>query len=393
MMRTARSIAIMALGVLLFTTGCTAETTNTAARTPAESAAPTQSAAASGPTVAGYAFGDVPPVPLFTMPDLSVLDASLAGFTINVDRAITPRPGLDVRPAACGDARERAVGQGAARFYGDGSGSYSGPDGQVYNYGDGSGTFTINGVTATVYGDGSGSYISADAEVWNYGDGSGSVRTSAGETWVYGDGSASRKDATLEHWNYGDGSASYTDGSVEIWNYGDGSASYVSPEITIWNYGDGTGAVGSTPTTVDPVPPVAPVGVFPPLGALAPVTSCGTTITLQDGVLFDFDKYDLRADAAAVLDQLASAMIELGVPTVEIGGHTDAIGSDAYNQTLSQQRAESVVAALQRRGVAAGLTAVGYGETAPVAANEINGVDDPAGRQLNRRVEIFIPAF
>jgi OOP family OmpA-OmpF porin len=144
---------------------------------------------------------------------------------------------------------------------------------------------------------------------------------------------------------------------------------------------------------VDPLPAVAPVGVFPPLGTLAPITSCGTTITLSDGVLFDFDRSEIRADATGVLDELAAAMTELDVPTAEIGGHTDAIGSDGYNQELSERRAASVVAALVDRGVTASLSAVGYGESAPVAANEIDGVDNPAGRQLNRRVEIFIPAF
>ena len=51
-----------------------------------------------------------------------------------------------------------------------------------------------------------------------------------------------------------------------------------------------------------------------------------------------------------------------------------------------------MVAALQKAGVSTGLTAEGYGESRPVAANEIDGKDNPAGRQLNRRVEIFIPA-
>ncbi|MEV7692508.1 OmpA family protein [Microbacterium sp. NPDC089189] len=386
----ARSAAVLALAAIVLA-GCAPEPAPVSS-TPAASA-PAPTATSTLPAVAGYAPGDVPPVPLFTMPDLSLLDESLGGFAITLDREIAPRPGLDIRPAACGDVRERAAGRGTALLYGDGSGSFSGPDGEIRNYGDGSGTFTVGGVTATVYGDGSGSYTSPDAQIWNYGDGSGQVTTSEGETWVYGDGSASLKTDTVEHWNYGDGSALYRDPEVEIHNYGDGSGSYTTAGLEIWNYGDGTGAVNGVPTQVEPLAPEAPVGVFPPLGTLAPLTSCGTTITLQDGVLFDFDKADVRSDAAAVLDELASVMAELGVPAAEIGGHTDAIGTDSYNQTLSERRAQAVVAALTERGVDADLSAVGYGETAPVAPNEIDGADNAPGRQLNRRVEIFIPAF
>ena len=74
----------------------------------------------------------------------------------------------------------------------------------------------------------------------------------------------------------------------------------------------------------------------------------------------------------------------------EVSGHTDAIGSDSYNQTLSENRANSVVDALVKRGVTTSLSATGYGESRPVAPNELNGKDNPAGRQLNRRVEIFV---
>lgn len=381
---------VAAVGVLV--AGCAAEP-RPAASAPAAASTPNASSIPTVPVVAGYSAGEVPPVPLFTMPDLSLLDSSLGGFAIQLDRQIEPRPGIEVRPAACGDATERASAQGSVLLYGDGSGTFTGPDGTVHNYGDGSGSFTVNGVTANVYGDGSGSYIADGIEIWNYGDGSGSVTTPDGATWVYGDGSASRTGNGVEQWNYGDGSAMYRDADVEIHNYGDGSGSYVAKGLDIRNDGDGTGAVNGEPVEVDPLPAVAPVGVFPPLGTLAPITSCGTTITLSDGVLFDFDRSEIRADAAGVLDELAAAMTELDVPTAEIGGHTDAIGSDDYNHELSERRAASVVAALEDRGVTASLSAVGYGESAPVAANEIDGVDNPAGRQLNRRVEIFIPAF
>lgn len=393
--------AVFAAAVLL--AGCAggaAEKTAASAvstdATATAAAAPTATATAPAvdvDLVAGYGPGQFPPVPLFTLPDISMLDDSLAGFSIDLDRTITPRPGLDIRPAACGDMTERAAGRGTALLYGDGSGKYTGPDGSTVNYGDGSGQWTSGGITATVYGDGSGSYESDTMEIHNYGDGSGSVETGGVETWIYGDGSASKKGGGVEHWNYGDGSAVYKDATVEIHNYGDGSGSYETADLEIRNYGDGTGAVNGEDITVEPIAKEAPVGTFPPMGVIAPIKTCGTTITLQDGVLFDFDRSDIRPDASAVLDELAAALTELKVPNAEVGGHTDAIGDDAYNQDLSERRAQSVIAALTDRKVTAALTGEGYGESVPVAANEVDGHDNPAGRQLNRRVEIFIPAF
>lgn len=392
------------LGAALMLAGCSApaaqpsaresSTQNTPAADAAESSPSASTSSAAGvPTVAGYDVGQFPPVPLFTMPDISLLDSSLAGFAIDLDKKFTPRPGLDIRPAACGDMTTRAAGRGTALLYGDGSGSYTGPDGNVVNYGDGSGSWTANGVTATVYGDGSGSYESDEMTIQNFGDGSGSVTAPQGETHVFGDGSGSFEGGGVQHWNYGDGSAYYSDGTVLIHNYGDGSGIYETTELTIANYGDGTGAVNGTAITVKPIAPEAPIGSFPPMGSIAPIASCGTTITLEDGVLFDFDKADIRPEASAVLDELAAALAEMKVPTAEVSGHTDAIGDDAYNQDLSERRASAVLTALKQRNLAAQMEATGYGETVPVAPNEVDGQDNPAGRQLNRRVEIFIPAF
>lgn len=75
---------------------------------------------------------------------------------------------------------------------------------------------------------------------------------------------------------------------------------------------------------------------------------------------------------------------------MRIGGHTDSIASASYNMQLSEQRAAAVGEAIYIRGVRATITATGYGETRPVAPNQVKGVDNPAGRQLNRRVEIFV---
>ena len=77
---------------------------------------------------------------------------------------------------------------------------------------------------------------------------------------------------------------------------------------------------------------------------------------------------------------------------IEIGSHTDSRGSDAYNQRLSQQRAQSVVNYLVGKGIPRKrLAAKGYGESQPIAPNENkDGSDNPEGRQMNRRTEFRI---
>ena len=115
-------------------------------------------------------------------------------------------------------------------------------------------------------------------------------------------------------------------------------------------------------------------------------------VTLPGDVLFDFDKSDIRADARPVLSQLAQVLLAMPEAPVEILGHTDAKGSDDYNQALSERRAESVRSWLGDLDVDAGrMTPEGRGEAQPVAPNQHpDGSDDPEGRQKNRRVEFII---
>jgi OOP family OmpA-OmpF porin len=105
------------------------------------------------------------------------------------------------------------------------------------------------------------------------------------------------------------------------------------------------------------------------------------------GVLFDFNKSTLQPASDAALQPVANLMAADKALKVEIQGHTDNVGNDAYNQTLSEARAKTVATWLTQKGVAADrLTAKGYGKTKPVADN---GSDD--GRAKNRRVEIADP--
>jgi outer membrane protein OmpA-like peptidoglycan-associated protein len=106
------------------------------------------------------------------------------------------------------------------------------------------------------------------------------------------------------------------------------------------------------------------------------------------GVLFDFNKSTLKPESDAVLRQVAALMTQDPVLKLEIQGHTDNVGSDAYNQPLSEARAHSVVTWLNQHSIARPrLTARGYGKTRPIATNATD-----EGRAQNRRVEIANPA-
>ncbi len=105
------------------------------------------------------------------------------------------------------------------------------------------------------------------------------------------------------------------------------------------------------------------------------------------GVLFDFNKSTLQPVSDPVLQQILLLLEKEPSLSLEIQGHTDNVGNDAYNQTLSEARAKSVVAWLTVHGVAANrLTAKGYGKTQPIADNSTD-----EGRSKNRRVEIADP--
>lgn len=105
-----------------------------------------------------------------------------------------------------------------------------------------------------------------------------------------------------------------------------------------------------------------------------------------DGVTFELNSDRLRPDAKTILDDVAEVMQRYPEMLVEVAGHTDSIGSDAYNQQLSQKRAAAVRQYLVDAGIGADrMTAVGYGETEPVDSN-----DTLEGRERNRRVELRI---
>ncbi len=104
------------------------------------------------------------------------------------------------------------------------------------------------------------------------------------------------------------------------------------------------------------------------------------------GVNFDFDKATIRRDAADVLDEAAEILRDQPNVDVSVDGHTDAIGSEAYNQKLSERRAKAVADYLSSHGVnASRLNTRGFGKSQPVASN-----DTEEGRAQNRRVELNV---
>lgn len=109
-------------------------------------------------------------------------------------------------------------------------------------------------------------------------------------------------------------------------------------------------------------------------------------------VLYEFGKATLTESSKEVLDTLYAILIENPTFVIELSSHTDAIGSDAANQKLSQARAESCVNYLISKGIAKErLKPVGYGESKPKAPNQTeDGKDNPEGRALNRRTEFKI---
>ena len=109
------------------------------------------------------------------------------------------------------------------------------------------------------------------------------------------------------------------------------------------------------------------------------------TIILDD-VLFDFDKSNIKSEAGAILDRLVAFMNENKDKNASLSGHTDNVGSDAYNQALSERRTASVKDYIVKKGVDSGrVSGQGFGESKPIADNKT-----AEGRAKNRRVEIKV---
>jgi outer membrane protein OmpA-like peptidoglycan-associated protein len=108
-------------------------------------------------------------------------------------------------------------------------------------------------------------------------------------------------------------------------------------------------------------------------------------------LLYDFGKYSLKPESKMLLNRLGAVMKQNTKYTVELKGHTDAVGSQEANKVLSENRSGTASTYLQARGIPASrIKTSSYGMVNPIAKNTKDGKDCPEGRRFNRRVEIFI---
>jgi len=132
-----------------------------------------------------------------------------------------------------------------------------------------------------------------------------------------------------------------------------------------------------------PPPPPAPPAVKPPPPPPKPVVE---KVTLKGDTLFDFDKSVVKPEGKKVLDGLVTQANALNLEVIIAVGHADSVGTDAYNQKLSERRAAAVKAYLVSKGIPANrVYTEGKGEKSPVADNKTK-----EGRSKNRRVEVEV---
>lgn len=401
-----RRLALVATPLaLLFALGACGSDTKPAAESSAKpttvATASAKSAASSSASataaVPGLKAGEIPAVPVFSIPTIGVFAQNSDKAIIESTKELSTVPGITVSPAKCDG---NGVVSGSTILSGSGAGVTSSDSGSVINSGAGAGVITEGPVSIVYGGEGSGTYTNSETgeNITVSSDGSGTYKSKTLSINVSSDGSGtydnSETGVKINISSTGSGTYEDTKNNIKYNNNGNGGGTYTSSTLNIINNGDGTALVNGQSVKAEKLPPVAKVGKFPKVESLKPVKSCGTVITLQDGVLFDFGKYDLRPEAKATLTKLATVLNQAKVPAAQINGHTDSIGDDAFNQDLSEKRASAVATQLKADGVTANLQTHGYGKTQPVADNtNADGSDNPAGRQANRRVEIYIPAF
>ena len=348
--------------------------------------------------IPGYALGEIPLIAAPEMPDLSMKENPNAKITLDMTKKISSVPGISVTPVKVENSN--IVGGDYSMQIGEnGDGQFTDKDKTVQTDGKGAGQYIDENVTIQRNEDGSGQYINKVTGVTLQVDAQGegqyldeknkiSFQIGADGTGVYKD---ENNDTTI---TIGKNNSTYTKDNITIENNGDGSGTYndKDKELLIENDGKGKAVVTlKGKTTEVEAKPLEKPEKFPKLKMVPPVPSIEANsllITLDSGILFDVDKYDLRPEAEEVLKNLAIVLKEADIKAFEIDGHTDSDASDEHNQILSENRANAVKNFLTSQGTTAEITIKGYGESRPIASN-----DTPEGKQKNRRVEIVIPTI
>ncbi|OWP25125.1 porin [Fusobacterium polymorphum] len=328
--------------------------------------------------VPGYTLGEIPPIAAPEMPDLSVKENPNAKITLDMTQKISAVPGINVTPVKV----ENGNIVGGDYSIQDGDGEYSDENLTIKRNKDGSGQYTnkVTGVTLQVNAQGEGQYLDEKNKI--------SFQIGADGTGIYKD---ENNDTTI---TIGKNNSTYTQGNITIENNGDGSGTYNDKDKDLLIKNDGKGKAIITlkgKTTEVEAKPLEKNEKFPRLKMVPPVPSVEANsllITLDSGILFDVDKYDVRPEAKRALASLATVLKEADVKAFEVDGHTDSDASDEHNQVLSEKRANAVKDFLTSQGIVAEITIKGYGESRPIASN-----DTPEGKQKNRRVEIIIPTI
>lgn len=364
-------------------TGTTAAATDDAAETASDSEVP--------------AF---PVIPAIVVPQILGVTPAQQALEASLQSILDPMEGITVSPARCDNGGSLINASGITLMDAQGTLTRNSEEGLFKINADGSGTANFEGGLVEINADGSGTINGPaagdggdSAIIRVQADGSGTYNGPAGLIQLDGKGGGTWNGDKGLITNTGDGGGTWNGPLGLVRVNADGSGTWNGDAGLIVNNGDGTGTIGPPARQVKmpPMPRLPPAGKFPPLGKFAPPGApCGYLITLNDRVLFDFDKASIRPDAAQLLDTLASALAKVQASRMEVRGHTDSKGEDAYNQQLSERRAQAVQAALRERGTTQQMDARGFGEREPVAPNELEGSDNPSGRQLNRRVEIFV---
>ena len=188
---------------------------------------------------------------------------------------------------------------------------------------------------------------------------------------------------TIDNWKNGNSELVWKNGTNELcWRDANWTPATAAPGC------DGAIApvVAQAPVIATPAPAPAPASATPAPAAVVVAPPAATKVTYAADAFFDFNKSVIKPEGKAKLDDLIGKIKDINLEVIIAVGHTDSVGSDAYNQKLSIRRSEAVKAYMVSKGIEKNrVYTEGKGEKQPVADNKT-----AEGRAKNRRVEIEV---